>query len=180
MSKIDYQEGKIYLIKCHKDPSLVYVGSTANTLNTRWSGHKQDIKRKPETLLYKKMAENPDEWYIELYERFPCESFQELKARENEIIALLGTLNTYNPAKKQEKIKERNKKNAERYKNWISNPENQEKRKIWREQYNKNPEKIKMRYVKELNEGQLDYARMKQTTKDKYDIKYDEEKKIYY
>jgi hypothetical protein len=32
MSEIDYKEGKIYLIKCHKDLSLVYIGSTAQTL----------------------------------------------------------------------------------------------------------------------------------------------------
>jgi len=176
MSKIDYQEGKIYLIKCHKDPSLVYVGSTANTLNTRWSGHKHDIKRKPETLLYKKMAENPDEWYIELYERFPCKNKDELSAREKELIPILGTLNTHSNGI----YKDYHERKAENYKKWIEKPENQEKRKIWRAEYNRNPEKIKMRYVKELNAGQLDYTRMKKTTIDKYDIKYDEEKKLYY
>ena len=180
MTEIDYQDSKIYLIKCHKDPSLVYVGMTTTTLKTRWGGHKQDMKRHPNKLLYKKMAENIDDWYIELYERFPCKNKDELRARENELIPVLGTLNTFNTGVYQVKDKDYHERKAENYRKWIEKPENKEKRKIWRAEYNRNPEKIKMRYVKELNAGQLDYTRMKKTTIDKYDIKYDEEKKIYY
>ena len=176
MSEIDYGEGKIYLIKCHKDPSKVYVGSTAQTLRGRWAGHKNDMKQQPNTLLYKTMAENIEDWYIELYERFPCKNKDELKVREKELIPLLGTLNTHSTGI----YKDYHERKAENYKKWIEKPENQEKRKAWRKEYNRNPEKIKMRYIKELNAGQIDYTRMKQTTIDKYDIKYDDKKKEYY
>ena len=50
-------------------------------------------------------------------------------------------------------------KRAENYKKWIEKPENQEKRKAWRKEYDRNPEKTKMRYVRELNDGKLDYTR---------------------
>lgn len=104
---------------------------------------------------------------------FRVKNKDELKARENELIPVLGTLNTINSGI----YKDYHKRKAENYRKWIEKPENQEKRKAWRAEYNRNPEKIKMRYIKELNAGQLDYTKMKQTTIDKYDIKYDEDKK---
>ena len=92
--------------------------------------------------------------------------------REKELIPVLGTLNTLCTGV----YKDQHEQRAENYKKWIEIPENKEKRKKWRAEYNRNPEKIKMRYVKELNAGQMDYTRMKKTTIDKYDIKYDEER----
>ena len=43
---IDYQQGKIYTIRCKTDNNLIYVGSTVNTLIRRWYNHKQDTDRR--------------------------------------------------------------------------------------------------------------------------------------
>ena len=34
------------------------------------------------------------EWYIELYENYPCANIEEILKRENEVIREIGTLNT--------------------------------------------------------------------------------------
>ncbi len=48
-------------------------------------------------LLYKTIKEKSDgcwdNWYIELYEDFPCERREQLLKREGEIIREIGTLN---------------------------------------------------------------------------------------
>jgi hypothetical protein len=65
----DYQNGKVYTIRCHIHKELIYVGSTTKTLCARWSNHKADMKRNPNTLLYSKIIEiGVDNFYIELYE----------------------------------------------------------------------------------------------------------------
>jgi len=38
--------------------------------------------------------DNWDDWYIELYELFPCNSREELDRREGEVIRQIGTINT--------------------------------------------------------------------------------------
>jgi hypothetical protein len=80
----DYSEGKIYLVKFRNDPSLVYVGSTKCPLNERF---RKDKYRN--TSLYKYIDENCDgnwdDWYIELYEDYPCLNEKELERREGEI-----------------------------------------------------------------------------------------------
>lgn len=85
MVKHDYSEGKIYLVKFKNDPLLVYVGSTKKSLNERF---RKDKYRN--TSLYKYIDENCDsnwnDWYIELYEDYPCLNRKELDRREGEII----------------------------------------------------------------------------------------------
>jgi Uri superfamily endonuclease len=89
-----YNEGKIYLLKCKNDPNLIYVGSTINTLYNRLKCHRADSKLKPNTLLYKTINNDWDNWTITLYENYKCETKQQLQKREGEIIRLFGTLNT--------------------------------------------------------------------------------------
>ena len=89
-----YNEGKIYLLKCKNDPNLVYVGSTINTLYTRLKSHKSNSKVKPNSLLYKTINNDWDNWDITLYENYKCETKKDLQKREGEIIRLLGSLNT--------------------------------------------------------------------------------------
>lgn len=92
MSK--YNEGKIYLLKNKNDPNLVYVGSTINTLYNRLKSHKSNCKIKPNTLLYKTINNDWDNWDITLYENYKCETKKDLQKREGEIIRLFGSLNT--------------------------------------------------------------------------------------
>lgn len=89
----NYQNGKIYSIRCHEDPSLIYVGSTTQPLYKRWGEHKSNSKKKVNILLYSAINNNFDKWYIELYELCPCNSKEELCKREGEVIREISTLN---------------------------------------------------------------------------------------
>lgn len=95
----DYKNGKIYTIRCHDDPSLIYVGSTTKLLCQRFAKHKYHSKeeRCKSMLLYTTIKEQFDnDWskfYIELYEEFPCENKEQLNKREGEVQREIATLN---------------------------------------------------------------------------------------
>lgn len=93
MPERDYSKGQIYTIRCRDDPEMVYVGSTINTLTKRLYSHKSEAKRSPNILVYKTIAGNWSNFYIELYELYPCSCKNELVRREGEIMRLIGTLN---------------------------------------------------------------------------------------
>ena len=38
--------------------------------------------------------QNWSEWYIELYENYPCSNIEEILKRENEVVREISTLNT--------------------------------------------------------------------------------------
>jgi hypothetical protein len=88
----DYKKGKIYTIRCKTDDSLIYVGSTVESLSTRLTKHKFNSKLKPQIILYSHVQDWND-WYIELYEDFPCERKEQLLQREGQVIREIGTLN---------------------------------------------------------------------------------------
>jgi hypothetical protein len=126
----DYQQGKIYTIRCRTDDTLIYVGSTTQPLAKRWGGHKKSSKeeRCKNRLIYTTINENWDNWYIELHSLYPCNSKEELCRKEGEIIREIGTLNVV--------INSRTDK--EHYQ------DNKEKLiKIAKEYYEKNKDKIK-------------------------------------
>jgi hypothetical protein len=83
-----YENGKIYLIKCKNDDNLIYVGSTIKKLEMRFSHHKID-----KNISLHKYVKNWDDWYIELYENFPCKNRYLLEIREDEIIKKIATIN---------------------------------------------------------------------------------------
>lgn len=89
----DYSKGKIYTIRCRIDDSLIYVGSTVNTLTRRFTNHKGVSESRKCPIHYKMEEMGFNNWYIELYELYPCNSKIELNKREGEIIRLIGTLN---------------------------------------------------------------------------------------
>ena len=125
MSDNKYKNGKIYTIRCKTDNNLIYVGSTIeNRLSARFGKHKYQKG----CYLYKfiNTPENKtlwDDWYIELYEEYPCENKMQLVKRENEIIRNVATINKIGyrteesikeyykeyTEKNKDKIKERNK-----------------------------------------------------------------------
>jgi len=89
----NYQDGQVYTIRCKSDNSLIYVGSSTMTLSRRMAYHRERGKTS-KTRFYSCVNGNWDDWYIELYEVFPCENKQELCKREGEIIRDIGTLNS--------------------------------------------------------------------------------------
>ena len=94
MANIDerYKRGKIYTIRCRYDDTLIYVGSTIDKLAKRFAGHKVDSKRNP-LPLYNHINDDWKNWYIELYEYFPCDNKEQLEKREGEVIREIATIN---------------------------------------------------------------------------------------
>ena len=89
----NYQDGQIYTIRCKTDNTSIYVGSTTMTLSRRMAYHRGRGKTS-KTRFYSCVNGNWGDWYIELYEVYPCENKQELCKREGEIIREIGTLNS--------------------------------------------------------------------------------------
>ncbi len=92
----DYSKGQIYTIRNRNDDTKIYVGSSIQPLYKRFHQHKLDSKRKKcmNMKLYKEVNNDWTNWYIELYENYPCNDRNELHKREGEVIRLIGTLNT--------------------------------------------------------------------------------------
>ena len=94
MAKIDerYKRGQIYTIRCRYDDDMIYVGSTINTLAKRMCNH-HNTSVKRATSLYHVVQGDWDNWYIELYEEYPCDNKEQLEQREGQVIREIATIN---------------------------------------------------------------------------------------
>ena len=91
---VKYINGKIYLIRCKYDKDLIYVGSTIRDLSVRYREHKCNYtNNNKNTTLYNVVCGDWDNWYIELYEDYPCNNKYILEKREGEVIREIGTIN---------------------------------------------------------------------------------------
>lgn len=90
-----FEEGKIYTIRNVENQYDVYVGSTIQKyLCQRFAKHLQDCRNGKKSLLYQRMRDTRlTNWYIELYETYPCNTREELLKREGEVIQEIATLN---------------------------------------------------------------------------------------
>jgi hypothetical protein len=86
------KQGKMYTICCKTDDTFIYVGCTTQSLCERMAKHKYDSINKP-TICFYQFINDLNDWYIELYEKYPCENKEQLNKREGEIIRSLGTVN---------------------------------------------------------------------------------------
>ena len=120
----DYNKGKIYTIRCRTDDTLIYVGSTIQPLSVRIGEHKRrgnNVKYQ-NILIYKTINNNWDDWYIELYEEYPCENKEQLCKREGEVIRSIGTLNSQIAGRTNKEYYENNKlKLLEQMKDYYNN-----------------------------------------------------------
>jgi len=136
--------GKIYTVRSYKSDE-VYVGSTIQELSMRMGGHRADFKKGNILGKNKLIVENIEDWYIELYELYPCNLKTELKRREGEVIREIGTINKNiagrtikeyyieNADKIKEQKKEYNIKNADKNKEY--NIKNADKKKEYNKEY---------------------------------------------
>ena len=125
MTDNKYKNGRIYTIRFYDDNNLIYVGSTIQSSYKRFADHKKNAnneKNKGYTmLLSQKMWETDfNNWYIELYENFPCDNKEQLNKREGEIIREIATLNKNIAGRTIKEYYEQNKENIlEKKKNAI-------------------------------------------------------------
>ena len=74
----------------------IHVGYTTRPLSKRFSQHRGESRN----VLFHKISklhhfiQNWSEWYIELYENYPCSNIEEILKRENEVVREISTLNT--------------------------------------------------------------------------------------
>lgn len=91
---MDYKNGKIYIIRNHIN-DMVYIGSTTQPLHKRICWHKCNGQK---YRLHRAMEElGRDNFYIELLEKYPCESKEEFLVREGHYIRQFDSFkNGYN------------------------------------------------------------------------------------
>ena len=107
----NYQQGKIYTIRCRTDDTMIYVGSTIQPLCERLAGHKVANKKenKKGVLIYRTINNDWKNWYIELHSLCPCSCKEELLRREGEVIREIGTLNSLIAGRTQKEYQDDNK-----------------------------------------------------------------------
>lgn len=126
-----YQDGKIYRIV---GGDKVYIGSTTQTLNARFRGHRNHYKsfqdcREYKVMVYEIFEEvGVEECSIELVEDFPCSSKRELEERERYWIETMECVNKCLPVRTQEDLLKYQKEYRDNHKD-----ERAEKNKEWRE-----------------------------------------------
>jgi hypothetical protein len=135
---VNYQKGKIYMIE-----SLIgncrYYGSTTQTLAQRLGKHRQDITKS--NITSKKVLQY-DDYRILLVLNFPCNSKEELEAKEAEYIRNNDCVNKYIPQRtKKEYYEEHRDKFLEKNKQYRD--DNKDKIKQYRDD---NKDKIKQYY----------------------------------
>jgi hypothetical protein len=81
-TKINYQNGKVYIIRSYLTDD-VYIGSTVKSLAKRLANHNFDYKSFLNKKYYNVSSfEIIKHAYIELIENYPCDSKEQLNARE--------------------------------------------------------------------------------------------------
>ena len=109
----DYSKGKIYRIVSDKTDG-VYIGSTVETLNQRFSKHKSDLKCGKYCSSVEILKHGDAR--IELIRDFPCNSERELAKEEDKyILACCKGVNCNRASRTQAEIAERNRQYIKQY-----------------------------------------------------------------
>lgn len=174
----DYSKGRIYVIR-NKINDLLYVGSTCQDLSKRFSWHKGDAAKEKKAKygkLYKTVKElgGWDNFYIELVEYYPCETKEQLSAREGYFIRLFETTtsgyNTYVAGRTQKEYIQDNIERWNDYYKQYRNENRDEIRQKAKEKYHTDEAKQKRHEYYISNKDKI-YERNKQwyeLNKDKY------------
>ena len=96
--------------------------------------HKSDSIKRPNICFYQ-LVDDWDNWYVELYENFPCYSKEQLNKREGEGIREIGKINKQIAGRTHKEWYEDNKEQA---------------LKRQKENYNNNKDKILLKRQKEI------------------------------
>lgn len=154
----NYGKGKIYTIRCKTDDTLIYVGSTIQSLAVRWGGHKKNSKREPyiNSLIYKTVNGKWENWYIELYELYPCSCKEELSRKEGEIIRLIGNLNMNIAGRTDKEYREDNKEKIKEYRE-VHKEKIAERKKIYYEDHKEYITVYKKAYSETHKEEKAEY-----------------------
>ena len=115
-----YQKSKIYKVINDQMPGLVYIGSTVNALSKRLSQH-----RAPANRARSRVFQQCGKMEIFLIENFPCNTRDELVARERHHVENTDCINKQIPGRTKKEYRDGHKEQIAEY-NKIYNEENKE------------------------------------------------------
>ena len=162
---VNYSNGKIYKIESITGEGNIYIGSTTKKyLSQRMDTHRKDYKRWKNGKMHKITSYDIFDIYgvencqIILIESYPCETKDELQAREKYYIKSMQCVNKCVPGRSHKEYEEDNKERIQEYK---------------KEYYQKNIEKVKeyniinkdkiserkKRYIETHNEENKEYRK---------------------
>ena len=137
---VNYSEAKIYKILNTVDDEI-YVGSTTQPLSKRMRKHRMNAKYRA-TKFYQHMNNiGIHNFYIELIQKFPCNSNEELYTKEGEWIRKIGTLNQLVAGRTKQQYREQNKDKL-RKQNQEYKEQNKDKIREQNKQYRENNSSI--------------------------------------
>ena len=162
-----YQNGKVYKIIAPDD--TFYVGSTIQSLNERFGGHKYSFKSVKSgknirgTAVFELFEKYGVEvCRIELIEEYPCDSKRDLERREGEIIKNTKCINKVVAGRTSEEYRlDNSEKLKNKFKQFYENNKERELERI-RQYYIDNTDKVKDRakeYAKLNKERIAEYKR---------------------
>ena len=99
-----FNKGKIYKITDHTN-NMIYIGSTIQRLKQRLRGHERDSQHPMINCASKPIILN-NEYTIDLLLDYPCETFEQLRMKEQEFINIIPCVNKSKAyTSKEDKIK---------------------------------------------------------------------------
>ena len=172
---VNYKNGKVYKIIDNTNGNI-YIGSTAQDrlcrrLQKHVSNYKYYLKGKRNYISSFDILKN-DDYYIELIEKVPCDSRDELTKREGHYVRTLECVNKRIPGRTlkewrkkyyeehKEEIIERGKKYYEEHKEEIKEryEDNKEELKVKNKEWKKKNKEKEKEYKKKLNKYQSSWG----------------------
>ena len=149
----DYANGKIYKIEpLNGDVGDIYIGSTTkNTLAERMAKHRSSYKLWKGGAKYYTSSFFLFEMFdlencrIYLIENFPCNSIDELKAREWHYIKTLNCVNKYVAGRTKSEYAKDNEKQTKEYQEKYRNDHKLEKTEYMKQYYKDNVDEMKQK-----------------------------------
>jgi rubrerythrin len=131
-------------------------------LSKRFNSHKRDCKcGKRAISLYSHIVDNDwTDWYIELYELYPCNNRTELNRKEGEVIREIGTINKCIAGRTKKEYREDNIEKIKKYCEDNSNKRN-EMNKKWREENASKLKKYREKKADKIKENAKQYYKDK-------------------
>ena len=91
------------------------------------------------------------------------------------IFQLIFPINIITRKKKNETLQEQKIMNIRK-----TNEENRDKIRAYMKEYDKNPDNIRKKFIRDLTKGELKWDKMRDSTKNKYNLNYDSVNNRYY
>ena len=149
----NYQNGRIYQLTVDEDESLVYYGSTTQPLSKRLSEHQSKFLKKDHNRTASELFKVGSP-IITLIEKYPCDSKEELKARERYYIENNPCVNKEIPGRTKAEYYQDNKERIQKYQE-----EHKEERAVYMDEWREKNKEHVAEYAKEYQEKNREILR---------------------